>query len=170
MGRTTSQDVLVSIVDDDESMRKALKRLVEAFGLSVEDYASAEDFLHSGLARQSSCLILDVRLPGMSGLELQSQLIARHQPVPIVFISAQVDERARVRAFEGGAVAFLQKPFGGASLIDAIDACLAVGGDRATSTAGSGDRKKSGQIAAADVGRRKAPRPARPHGPIENTR
>ena len=115
---------VISIVDNDESIRKALKRLITSAGLSVEDFASAEDFLSSGRSQDSACLILDVRLPGMSGLELQSQLLASNRHVPIIFISAHCDEHVRAQALAGGAVDFLLKPFGADALINAINSSL----------------------------------------------
>jgi DNA-binding NtrC family response regulator len=116
-----ADDALISIVDDDESIRKATKRLIESVGLRVEDFASAEAFLNSGHPDKSACLILDVRLPGKSGLELQSQLRALGSKVPIVFITAHGDAAVRARALEGGAVDFLQKPFTEKALFKAIN-------------------------------------------------
>ncbi|HEV7796674.1 MAG TPA: sigma-54 dependent transcriptional regulator [Pyrinomonadaceae bacterium] len=112
---------LISIVDDDESIRKATKRLIESVGAQVEDFASAEEFLSFGRPDTSACLILDVRLPGISGLELQSQLRASGSEVPIVFVTAHGDAAVRARALEGGAVDFLQKPFSENALFKAID-------------------------------------------------
>jgi FixJ family two-component response regulator len=120
--------IVITIVDDDESLRKAIKRLINAVGLSVEDFASAEEFLCSGRSQDAACLILDLRLPGMSGLELQSQLVAANYPVPTIFISANGDGQARVRALEAGAVDFLEKPFSEAALFNAINLALALNG------------------------------------------
>jgi DNA-binding NtrC family response regulator len=114
-------NALISIVDDDESIRKATKRLIESVGVRVEDFASAEEFLSSGRPDKSSCLILDVRLPGMSGLELQSHLRTSDSKVPIVFVTAHGDAAVRARALEGGAVDFLQKPFTEKALFKAIN-------------------------------------------------
>jgi two-component system response regulator AtoC len=114
-------NALISIVDDDESIRKATKRLLESVGVQVEDFASAEEFLISGSSDNSACLILDVRLPGMSGLELQNQLRALGARVPIVFITAHGDAAVRARALEGGAVDFLQKPFTEKALFKAVN-------------------------------------------------
>ena len=116
--------VIISIVDDDESVRKAIKRLIKSAGLSAEDFGSAEDFLLSDRWETSACLILDVRLPGMSGLELQSKLAASDYRVPIIFISGHGDGDLRTRAMEAGAVDFLQKPFGEKALFDAINSSL----------------------------------------------
>lgn len=115
------KDALISIVDDDESIRKATKRLVESVGFGVEDFASAEEFLSFGHPDQSACLILDVRLPGASGLELQRQLRASESKVPIVFVTAHGDAAVRAKALEAGAVDFLQKPFTEKALFKAIN-------------------------------------------------
>jgi DNA-binding NtrC family response regulator len=112
--------VLISIVDDDESIRKATRRLINSVGFDVEDFASAEEFLSSGHPQNSACLVLDVRLPGISGLELQSQLHDSNCRVPIVFISGHGDGEVRGRALEAGAVDFLQKPFTEKALFKAI--------------------------------------------------
>src|SRR5882724_492569 len=106
-----AKDAVVIIVDDDESFRNAIKRLINAVGFSVKDYASAEEFLISGPVDEVGCLILDVRLPGMSGLELQNRLIIDKWQIPTVFISAHANPNDRARAFEAHAVDFLQKPF-----------------------------------------------------------
>ena len=123
---TIAEGSRISIIDDDESMREAIKTLIGSMGgLSVEEFSSAEDFLNSGPSRVD-CLILDVRMPGMSGLELQRRLIADNRPVPIVFITAHYLERERTRAMEAGAIAFLSKPFTEQELLDAISPCLAI--------------------------------------------
>ena len=116
--------VLISVVDDDVSLRSSIKRLIESAGRNVEDFASAEDFLNSGRAQDSACLILDVRLPGMNGLELQRRLIASNCRLPIIFISANSDELTRTLATEAGAIAFLQKPFSEEALFSALDSSL----------------------------------------------
>ena len=97
-GKLTVKGVVISIIDDNASIRIALKRLIESTGLPVEDFASAEEFLVSCRSQDSACLILDLQLPGMSGLELQSQLHISNPGVPIIFISARLDEQARARA------------------------------------------------------------------------
>ena len=114
----------ISIVDDDESVREALKSLLRSVGFETEAFASAEDFLNSGHLPSTACLILDVRMPGMSGVELQDRLTASYDGVPIIFISAHADEEARTRALESGAVDFLQKPFSDEALLNAIDAAV----------------------------------------------
>jgi FixJ family two-component response regulator len=110
----------ISVIDDDESVRLAVGRLLDSIGLHAELFASAEEFLRSGRVPGTGCLILDVRMPGMSGVELQEQLIASDTRVPIIFISAHGDEAARARALERGAVDFLRKPFSDKALLDAI--------------------------------------------------
>jgi FixJ family two-component response regulator len=111
---------IVSIVDDDASLRAALKGLLRSVGLLVEVFASAEEFLASGQLAGTACLVLDVRMPGISGLELQAQLIASRKIVPIIFITAHGDEDARSQALDAGAIDFLQKPFSDEALLNAI--------------------------------------------------
>ena len=111
---------LIYIVDDDKSVRKSLKRLMKSAGLKAKTLASAEDFLNSGYLDDPGCLILDVRMPGLSGLELQQQLIDVGSKIPIIFITAHEDERAYNEAMKAGAVAFLQKPFDDQALLGAI--------------------------------------------------
>jgi FixJ family two-component response regulator len=125
-GELTVKRVVISIVDDNASIRRALKRLIESTGLPVEDFASAEEFLVSGRSQDSACLILDLQLLGMSGLELQSQLHISNPRVPIIFISARFDEQARARALIAGAIDFLQKPFSEKALFDAINSALVI--------------------------------------------
>src|SRR5690242_2731874 len=108
---------LISVVDDDPSMSRMLCRAIKAAGLNVDTFGSAEDFLDSAASRASVCLILDMNLPGMSGLELQQLLNASRREVPIIFMSAQADEAARSRAVKAGAVGFLRKPFSIESLL-----------------------------------------------------
>ena len=108
---------LISIVDDDESIRKGLGRLFRSVGFDVEGFASAEEFLNSGDLERSSCLILDLRMPGMGGLELQNLLIAGHSQIPVIFLSAHSDEQARSQALKAGAIDFVSKPFNEESLI-----------------------------------------------------
>jgi FixJ family two-component response regulator len=114
----------ISIVDDDDSVREALKSLLKSAGFQVEAFASAEEFLNSSQLLETACLILDVRMPGMSGIELQDRLTTSHGGFPIVFISAHADGEARARALENGAVGFLEKPFSDEALLDAIDAAV----------------------------------------------
>jgi FixJ family two-component response regulator len=114
----------VSIVDDDESVREALRNLLKSVGFQADAFASAEEFLAAGELAGTACLILDVRMPGMSGIELQDRLSESRRVLPIVFISAHADEEARARALENGAIEFLQKPFSDEALLRAIDAAV----------------------------------------------
>jgi FixJ family two-component response regulator len=116
------ENLTISIVDDDPAVRDALCRLMDSAGLAAAAFASAEDFLASPSRDETTCLILDVRMPGMDGLELQRRLIASNWKVPIVFISAQAEAGVRERALQAGAVEFFDKPFNSVALLDAIDA------------------------------------------------
>lgn len=118
---------ILSVVDDDESVREALPDLLREFGFAVEAFSSAEEFLASDAAGRTSCLVLDVRMPGMSGLELQQELNYRQQTIPIVFITAHGDDALRPRLIAGGAVDCLSKPFSEAALLDAVNAALGRG-------------------------------------------
>jgi FixJ family two-component response regulator len=102
-----SANPLIAIVDDDESIREALHSLLRSVGLRAEVCASAEDFLQSGRLPDTACLIVDVRMPHLSGLELQRQLITAHCPIPLIFITAHEDEETRQRALRAGAIDFL---------------------------------------------------------------
>ncbi|MGH9972191.1 MAG: response regulator transcription factor [Pyrinomonadaceae bacterium] len=114
----------ISVVDDDESVREAISDLMDCMGLRTEVFSSAEDFLNSGCLRDTTCLILDVRMPGMSGLELQSHLNSAGFRIPIIFISAHDDGEAKSRALGAGAIDFLKKPFSEDALLRAIRASL----------------------------------------------
>jgi len=120
---TPSKTKLVAVVDDDELVRIALQRLLKAAGLGVASFGSAEDFLNSGQLPEFACLIVDIRMPGMSGLDLQTKLKAE-RPVPIIFITAHGDEKMRIQAMRAGAVAFLAKPFDSGILLDRVRAAL----------------------------------------------
>ena len=115
---------LVSVVDDDESVRESLPDLLRQFGFSAQVFSSAEAFLASEVVNQTSCLILDIAMPGMSGPELQRELANRQQKVPIVFITATGDRSIRAELLAAGAVECLFKPFGEAALLDALNAAL----------------------------------------------
>jgi FixJ family two-component response regulator len=115
---------LVSVVDDDESVRESLPDLLRTFGYSVQAFASAEEFLTSDYVGQTSCLILDISMPGMSGPDLQKELTLRRHEIPIVFITAQGDETIRPRLLEQGAVECLSKPFSDAALLKALNAAF----------------------------------------------
>ena len=118
---------LISVVDDDESVRESLGGLIRSVGFAVKVFASAEEFLNSDHLRNTHCLILDVRMPGMNGLELQRQLAASDRKIPVIFITAHGDEEVRSRALNGGAVDYLLKPFSEEALLNAIDAALKSG-------------------------------------------
>ena len=115
---------LVSVVDDDESVRESLPDLLRQFGFAAHAFSSAEAFLASEVVSETSCLILDVAMPGMSGPDLQEELIRRQQGIPIVFITANGDKTVRPRLLAQGAVECLFKPFSEAALLDALDAAL----------------------------------------------
>ncbi len=115
---------LVAIIDDDELMRGALQGLLREAGLPARAFASAEEFLRSGAQHRSSCLIADVRLPGMSGLDLQARLDAEQIRIPIIFITAHGDERMRMQALRAGAADFLAKPFDDEALLRSVRAAL----------------------------------------------
>jgi FixJ family two-component response regulator len=115
----------IAIVDDDESVQSALQDLLEAVGLTTRSFGSAEEFLESGQYRNAACLVVDIRMPGMSGLELQAKLKAERSRVPIIFITAHGDEKMRLQAMRAGAVDFLTKPFDQDVLLDCIRAALA---------------------------------------------
>jgi FixJ family two-component response regulator len=120
----TTKQFIVMIVDDDESVRKAARRLIKSYGFAVETFASAEDFLTSGRLNETACLVLDVQMPGLNGLELQDRLIAGGHQVPIIFITAFSDENARAQALQAGALSYLIKPFEEADLLNAINLAL----------------------------------------------
>jgi FixJ family two-component response regulator len=115
---------LISIVDDDESLRGSLENLIRSFGFRAQAFPSAEAFLGWKQANETACLILDVRMPGMNGLDLQSQMARGNWLVPIIFITSHADDDAHARALEAGAVAFLYKPCREEDLIDAMNAAL----------------------------------------------
>jgi FixJ family two-component response regulator len=115
----------VAIVDDDDLIRGALQGLLKSAGLSARTFASAEAFLHSGDQHHSACLIADIRMPGMSGLELQARLNDDHISIPTIFITAHGDSRMRMQALRAGAVEFLAKPFDDEVLLDSVRAALA---------------------------------------------
>ena len=118
--RNPGERALVAVVDDDESVRESLPDLLNEFGFATRAFSSAEDFLASGSLDQTECLILDVAMPGMTGLDLQQQLNDRERKIPIIFITAQKDGAVRDRALEQGAVSFLFKPFSDTALLEAL--------------------------------------------------
>ena len=115
---------LVAIVDDDDLMRGALQGMLKSVGLQSQAFASAEEFLTSAQQSQTACLIADVRMPGMSGLELQAELNDEQRRIPTIFITAHGDEKMRVRALRAGAVEFLAKPFDDEALLASVRAAL----------------------------------------------
>ena len=123
---TVANNKIVAVIDDDESCRTALKEMLRSAGLSALVFASAEDFLKSGQQRQTACLITDIRMPGMSGLELQAKLNADLFRIPTIFITAHGDEKMRMQALRAGAVEFLAKPFDDQVLLEKVQAALDV--------------------------------------------
>jgi FixJ family two-component response regulator len=118
---------LIAIVDDDESFRRAAGSLIRSLGYGVEPFASAEAFLESDLIAETDCLITDVQMPGMTGIELQDKLIAQGNRLPVIFVTAFPETEARRRALTAGAIGFLGKPFNDQKLIgflsEALSAC-----------------------------------------------
>jgi FixJ family two-component response regulator len=115
---------VIAIVDDDDALRTSLDDLILSIGFRTLGFPSAEAFLSSNQAREAACLILDVRMPGMSGLDLQHQIVAAKWQIPIIFVTSHGDDVARARALGAGAVAFLYKPFHEDELLNAIDTAL----------------------------------------------
>ena len=115
---------LIAVVDDDQSVREALENLISSVGFEVKLFASAEDFLDSDTSLQTDCAILDVRLTGISGLELQHRLAADGQSIPVIIITAQGDYKTQDEAVAGGAIAFLKKPFKEEVLLAALESAL----------------------------------------------
>jgi FixJ family two-component response regulator len=115
---------LVAIVDDDDSMRGALHGLLKAVGLPAISFASAEEFLDSGKQHQTACLIADIRMPGISGLDLQARLNSERCRIPTIFITAHGDAKMRLQALREGAVEFLSKPFDDEALLESVRAAL----------------------------------------------
>jgi FixJ family two-component response regulator len=121
---TESEGKMVVVVEDDDSYRSAVQRLLRAAGFRVSSFASAEDFLSSGQQQATGCLIADIRMPGMSGLDLQSKLNSNHCPIPTIFITAHGDEKMRLQAMRSDAVKFLAKPFDGEALLEGVRVAL----------------------------------------------
>ena len=115
---------LISVIDDDESIRRTTTLLIESFGFRAAAFASAEKFLKSGQLHDTSCLILDVRMPDINGLELQSKLAAEGYGIPVIFITAYDDKDSRGRAMRAGAIAFLDKPFSDEQLLQTVRSAL----------------------------------------------
>jgi FixJ family two-component response regulator len=121
---STSERSLVSVVDDDESVRESVPDLLNEFGFAARAFSSAEAFLSSDCVDKTKCLILDVMMPGMTGLDLQQELTRRGQEIPVIFVTARKEEAVRARAFKQGAVKFLNKPFSDTALLDALNVAL----------------------------------------------
>ena len=121
-----SKTETVFVVDDDQAMRKSLKWLIESVGMQVESYASADEFIRNYYPGRSGCLLLDVRMPGMSGLDLQEQFIRQNIKIPIIIITGHGDVPMAVRAMKAGAVDFIEKPFNDEFLLDSIRRALAL--------------------------------------------
>ncbi len=115
---------MVAIVDDDDLMRSALQGLLKSAGLPAKAFASGEEFLKSGQQHQVGCLVADIRMPGMSGLELQAKLNADHCRIPTIFITAHGDEKMRMQALRAGAVEFMAKPFDDEALLESVRVAL----------------------------------------------
>jgi FixJ family two-component response regulator len=115
---------LIAIVDDDKSVQSALQDLIESEGLSTLCFGSAEQFLDSGAQHTAGCLVADIRMPGMSGIELQAKLKADRCRIPIIFITAHGDAKMRIQAMRDGAVEFLTKPFDNAVLLETVHAAV----------------------------------------------
>jgi FixJ family two-component response regulator len=119
-----SNAVMISIVDDNESVREATKTLIRSLGYATSTFASAEEYLQSGSVRETSCLITDLQMPGMNGVELQNRLMTDGYRTPMIFVTAFPKEKWRTRALEAGAFGFLSKPFDAEQLIECLDRVL----------------------------------------------
>ena len=124
MNSVMTKQAHIAIVDDDESIRVAMESLIQTLGFAASSFASAEAFLESPERGETSCLISDVRMPGISGLELQSRLASENRRTPIIFLTAFPDPGIRQRALAGGAICFLTKPFDVDTLIQCVDRAL----------------------------------------------
>ena len=124
--RRSNRTPLITIVDDDNSMREAVTSLIRSIGFKAETFASSEEFVQCNHLREIACLILDVKMPGRSGLELQRQLSNANYNIPIVFITGRGDDRTREQALNAGAVEFLYKPFSEEALLKAINSALKI--------------------------------------------
>jgi len=123
-GKGATEPLLLSVVDDDEMLRESLPDLLREFGFMARAFSSGQEFLSSAYVSQTRCLILDVAMPGMSGLDLQRELKRLGRAIPIIFISGQKDENIRKQALERGAIRFLHKPFSDTDLLDAVNAAI----------------------------------------------
>jgi len=125
--KNATERLLLSVVDDDEMLRESLPDLLREFGFAARAFSSGQEFLSSNDVGETRCLILDVAMPGMSGLEVQEELKRRGQAIPVIFITGQKDEEIRKQAFRQGAVKFLYKPFSDSALLEAVNAALSRG-------------------------------------------
>ena len=120
----TADRPLVAVVDDDQSVRESLPDLLREFGFSARAFSSGEEYLQSDAVRQSKCLVLDIAMPGMNGLDLQRELARRGLAIPIIFITGHKDDELRARALAQGAAGFLHKPFSDMALLEALRSAL----------------------------------------------
>jgi FixJ family two-component response regulator len=123
-GKSAAERPLLSVVDDDEMLRESLPDLLREFGFAARAFSSGQEFLSSDCLEETRCLILDIEMPGMSGLELQQELNRRGQGIPVIFITAHREEHIRMQAFRQGALKILYKPFSDTDLLDAVSAAL----------------------------------------------
>lgn len=121
---------VISIIDDDPSVREATQSLVRSLGYSAQAFSSAEEYLESDRVGNSACVITDLHMPGMSGVDLQDRLIAEGYRIPVIFVTAYFEERVRARVMDAGAFGFLRKPFSDESLIECLDKALHAGSTR----------------------------------------
>jgi FixJ family two-component response regulator len=122
--RSATERPLLSVVDDDESVRESLPDLLREFGFAARAFSSAQEFLSSDCVEETRCLILDIAMPGMTGLDLQQELRRRGQEIPVIFITAQRDEAIREQALKQGAVNLIYKPFSDMALLEAVNTAL----------------------------------------------
>jgi FixJ family two-component response regulator len=120
------QPLVVSIIDDDISVRVAVADIVRSMDLTASTFASGQDFLSSNNLADTACIVADVQMPGIGGIELQQTLAAKELKIPMIFITAYPDERIRAKAFDRGAICFLNKPFGGSTIIECIERALSI--------------------------------------------
>jgi FixJ family two-component response regulator len=141
-----SDETLISIVDDDKSVREATRGLMSALGFTAEAFASGEDFLKSGGVQGTSCLIVDMQMPGMSGLELHAQLVASGRAIPTILITAYPGKRGRARALDAGITCYLTKPFSEDALLDCIRFALDPDSEHGPRSDGTGTSKQRNRI------------------------
>ena len=120
----SERTTIIAIVDDDPAVRRGISGLLRSLGFAAIDFSSAEEFLNSGRATDISCVITDVRMPGMSGIDLQDRLIAAGHKIPVIFMTAFPEERTKTRAIKAGAFGFLTKPFAQNALLDCVHSAL----------------------------------------------